>query len=180
MNRVRLMDTGRYCEAATYRGETIEDVDAMFSLKIDNVFDATYASKISLTFSQLLSYLLSSFCFPNVLFVARRLFARNSKCKFPHSIGRPSDFSSSFTTACYRIVLFPCQLTAKHSYGRLGDVYRPVNKNAMTYQPFFFVRFMHFEDMQLAKSELQGKIVCGRPMKITDAKPKFELETSVY
>ena len=41
LNRVRLMDTGRYCEAATYRGETIEDVDAMFSLKVDNVFDAT-------------------------------------------------------------------------------------------------------------------------------------------
>ena len=41
LNRVRLMDTGRYCEAATYRGETIEDVDAMFSLRVDNVFDAT-------------------------------------------------------------------------------------------------------------------------------------------
>lgn len=42
MSRVKLMDTGRYCEAAIARGEAIEDVEIMHTLRINNVFDATY------------------------------------------------------------------------------------------------------------------------------------------
>ena len=65
-------------------------------------------------------------------------------------------------------------------FGQLGDVYRPVNKNKLTYRPFFFVRFMRREDMVLAMESLQGKMLAGRKMVITEARPKFELETSVY
>ena len=50
----------------------------------------------------------------------------------------------------------------------------------MTLQPFFFVRFMRYEDMVEAKNALNGRYVAGRPMIIVEAKPKFELETSIY
>lgn len=39
--RVRMMDTGRYVEAAIQRGEKIEDPDLMHSLRIDNLFKTT-------------------------------------------------------------------------------------------------------------------------------------------
>ncbi len=116
MNRVRLMDTGRYCEAAIARGEKIEDVDMMHTLRINNVFDAT-----------------------------------------------EEDIRREFEV-----------------YGRLGDVYRPINKDRMRESPFFFVRFMERENMLLAMNALQGKLLRGRKMVIEEAKPKFELETSIY
>ena len=37
LNRVRLMETGRYYEASIARGEIPEDPDAFFSLRIDNL-----------------------------------------------------------------------------------------------------------------------------------------------
>lgn len=116
VNRVKLMETGRYCEAAIARKEPIEDIDAMFSLRINNVFDAT-----------------------------------------------EEDIRKEFEI-----------------YGQLGDVYRPVNKDRMTLQPFFFVRFMRYDDMAAAMNDLNGKILAGRPMSIVEARPKFELETSIY
>ena len=36
--RVRMMDTGRYVEAARSRGEKIEDPDLMHSIRVDNLF----------------------------------------------------------------------------------------------------------------------------------------------
>ena len=84
MHRVRLMDTGRYCEAAIARGETIEDVDKMFSLRVNNVW---MANEVEI----------------------RKEF---------------------------------------EVYGRLGDVYRPINKyKKMKPADFFFVRFMEYDDM---------------------------------
>ena len=78
------MDTGRYCEAAIARGDTIEDVDKMFSLRINNVWMAN-----------------------------------------------ESEIRKEFEV-----------------YGRLGDVYRPINKDKkMKPADFFFVRFMEYEDM---------------------------------
>ena len=37
LNRVRLMETGRYYEAAIARGESPEDPDAFYSLRVDNL-----------------------------------------------------------------------------------------------------------------------------------------------
>jgi RNA recognition motif-containing protein len=65
-------------------------------------------------------------------------------------------------------------------YGRLGDVYRPINKDKMTETPFLFVRFIERENMLLAMNALQGKVIRGRKMVIEEAKPVFELETSIY
>lgn len=41
LNRVRLMDTGRYFEACVARGEQYEDIDNMHSLKINNLYHTT-------------------------------------------------------------------------------------------------------------------------------------------
>ncbi len=65
-------------------------------------------------------------------------------------------------------------------YGRLGDVYRPINKDQMSETPFFFVRFIERDNMLLAMNALNGKVLRGRKMVIEEAKPIFELETSIY
>ena len=64
--------------------------------------------------------------------------------------------------------------------GRVGDVYRPYNKDRQQPQPFVFVRFETRAEMLEAMNLLQGKIIDGRKMEITEAKAAFELETSVY
>ncbi len=65
-------------------------------------------------------------------------------------------------------------------FGRLGDVYRPINKDAMNETPIFFVRYLERDNMLLAMSALQGKLLRGRKMFIEEARPIFELETSIY
>jgi RNA recognition motif-containing protein len=116
LNKVKLMETGRYYEAAIARGEVAGDVDNMFSLRIDNLF---WVSEEAL----------------------REEFG---------------------------------------VYGPLGDVYRPINKDVQKPYPFLFVRFFNKADMLNAKKELQGKLIDGRPMQISEAQAAFELETSIY
>jgi RNA recognition motif-containing protein len=65
-------------------------------------------------------------------------------------------------------------------FGKIGDVYRPINKDQMSETPFFFVRYLDRDNMLLALSALQGKLLRGRKMIIEEAKPIFELETSIY
>ena len=116
VNRVRLMDTGRYFEACTARGESFEDIDSMHSLRIDNLY---WTSEETL--------------------------------------------KNEFKV-----------------FGKIGDVYRPVNKDTKKPLSFVFVRFLNRTDMLNAMESLQGKIVDGRPMRIEEAKSSFELETSIY
>lgn len=116
LNKVKLMETGRYYEAAIARGEVAGDVDNFHSLRIDNLF---WVSEEAL----------------------RKEFG---------------------------------------VYGPLGDVYRPINKDAQKPYPFLFVRFFNRSDMLNAKRELQGKLIDGRPMQISEAQAAFELETSIY
>lgn len=116
VNRVRLMDTGRYFEACTARGESFEDIDSMHSLRIDNLY---WTSEETL--------------------------------------------KNEFKV-----------------FGKIGDVYRPVNKDTKKPLSFVFVRFLNRSDMLNAMESLQGKIVDGRPMRIEEAKSSFELETSIY
>ena len=136
------MDTGRYCEAAIARGETIEDVDQMYTLRVNNVW---MANEVEI----------------------RKEF---------------------------------------ELYGRLGDVYRPINKDKLKPADFFFVRFMEYDDMVKNKyfinykmhkvkcilyvistyiqvaalKDLQGKYLHGRKMIIQETYSPFELQTSVF
>ncbi len=84
-----------------------------------------------------------------------------------------------------RILLFTFPLKVKMTYlfcryGRLGDVYRPMDKNTMKKCLFVFVRFIFREDMFAAFSALQGKVIEGRPMILTIATSGYELDTQVY
>ena len=103
LNRVRLMETGRYYEAAIARGEHPEDPDAFFSLKVENL-------PLMTTEDQL-----------------RREF---------------------------------------EVFGKIGDVYRPIDKDTKRPVRFVFIRFVYKGDMLRAMEELQGKSINGRNMKI--------------
>lgn len=139
LNKVKLMKTGRYIEAAIARGlfylvyclvvfindflfpdDIIGDIDKMHSLRIDNMFHLQDLEK-------------------------------SMRAEF-------------------------------EVYGQLGDVYQPVNKdkNPKAKYPFVFVRFFEREPMLIAMEALQGKVICGRPMIISEAKAAFELATSIY
>lgn len=66
-------------------------------------------------------------------------------------------------------------------YGRLGDVYRPIDKNKMKPELHVFVRFIFEKDMMHAFEGLQGKVVDGRPMILTVSTDSgYELDTSIY
>ncbi len=118
LNRVRLMETGRYYEAAIARGEKPEDPDAFYSLKISNLPIMTTEKQLRTEFEV---------------------------------------------------------------FGKVGDVYRPIDKDTKRPLNFLFVRFVYKQHMLNALGELQGKIINGRPMKIMEAKPcRYELDTSVY
>lgn len=66
-------------------------------------------------------------------------------------------------------------------FGQLGDVYRPIDKDTKRPKSFIFIRFLYREHMINAMNALNGKIINGRPMKISEARPgRFQLETSVY
>jgi hypothetical protein len=114
--RVRMMDTGRYVEAAVQRGEKIEDVDLMHTIRVDNLFKTSEDT-------------------------IRQEF---------------------------------------EIYGRLGDVYRPIDKNKMKHQLHLFVRYVFKMDMLKAFEALQGKVIDGRPMILSIADAGYELETSIY
>jgi len=118
LNRVRLMETGRYYEAAVARGEKPSDPDCMHSLRVSNLPLMTTEAQIRDEFGV---------------------------------------------------------------YGQLGDVYRPIDKDTKRPVRFIFVRFLYREQMINAMNGLNGKIINGRPMKISEARPgRFQLETSVY
>lgn len=67
-----------------------------------------------------------------------------------------------------------------YRFGRLGDVYRPIDKNTMKPQLFVFVRYIFKKDMLAAFAALQGKVIDGRPMIISIADSGYELDTSIY
>lgn len=118
LNRVKLMETGRYYEAAIARGEKPGDIDSMHSLRVSNLPSRTTEQEL------------------------RREF---------------------------------------EYYGQLGDVYRPINKDTKRPCAFIFIRYYYRQHMINAMNELNGKIINGRPMKITEARPgRFQLETSIY
>jgi RNA recognition motif-containing protein len=118
LNRVRLMETGRYYEASIARGETPEDPDAFFSLRVDNLPVMTTEDQLRAVFS---------------------------------------------------------------SFGQLGDVYRPIDKDTKKPLRFVFVRFIYKQHMLNAMHQLNGQNVNGRPMRIVMAKPgRYELDTSIY
>ena len=118
LNRVRLMETGRYYEAAIARGEKPEDPDSFYSLKVMNL-------PLMTTEDQL-----------------RNAFSR---------------------------------------FGKIGDVYRPIDKDTKRPLNFLFVRFVYKQHMLNAMQEMQGVSMNGRTMRIMIAKPgRYELDTSVY
>ena len=118
LNRVRLMETGRYYEAALARGEKPGDLEAMHSLRISNLPLLTTEDQLRKEFE---------------------------------------------------------------TFGQLGDVYRPMDKDTKRPKPFIFVRFFYRQQMINAMNDLNGKIINGRAMKISEAKPgRFQLETSIY
>jgi len=118
LNRVKLMETGRYYEAAIARGEKPGDIDNMHSLRVSNLPERTTEDQIRAEFE---------------------------------------------------------------AYGQLGDVYRPIYKDTKRPCSFIFVRYYYRQNMINAMNELNGKVMNGRPMKITEARPgRFQLETSIY
>jgi RNA recognition motif-containing protein len=118
LNRVRLMETGRYYEAAIARGEKPEDPDAFYSLKVSNLPLMTTELQLR----------------------------------------------DEFTV-----------------FGKVGDVYRPIDKDTKKPCKFVFIRFVYRKDMLAAMDALQGKVINGRGMKIMEAKPgRYELDTSIY
>ena len=118
LNRVKLMETGRYYEAAIARGELPEDPDAFYSLRVHNLPIMTTEAQIKQAFEP---------------------------------------------------------------YGKVGDVYRPIDKDTKLPMRFLFVRFVYKQPMLDAMDALQGMMINGRPMKILQAKPgRYELDTSIY
>jgi len=118
LNRVKLMETGRYYEAAIARGEHPEDPDAFYSLRVHNLPIMTTELQLKDIFEQ---------------------------------------------------------------YGKVGDVYRPIDKDTKLPKRFLFVRFVYRQAMLDAMDALQGMVINGRPMKILVAKPgRYELDTSIY
>ena len=118
LNRVRLMETGRYYEAAIARGEKPEDPDAFYSLRVHNLPLMTTEEQLQVEFE---------------------------------------------------------------AFGKVGDVYRPIDKDTKRPMSFLFVRFVYKQPMLEAMSALQGKVINGRSMKIMLAKPgRYELDTSIY
>lgn len=118
LNRVRLMETGRYYEAAIARGEKPEDPDAFYSLRVHNLPLMTTEEQLKAEFSV---------------------------------------------------------------FGKVGDVYRPIDKDTKRPMRFLFVRFVYKQHMLDALEALQGKIINGRQMKLLLAKPgRYELDTSIY
>lgn len=119
LNRVRLMETGRYFEAAIARNEKPGDIDNMHSLRVSNL---------------------------------------------PTMQTTEAQIRAEFEV-----------------FGQLGDVYRPIDKDTKRPLSFFFVRYYYRQHMINAMNELNGKVINGRPMKITEARPgRFLLETQVY
>jgi RNA recognition motif-containing protein len=57
---------------------------------------------------------------------------------------------------------------------------RPINKDKKKPLPLVCVRYLNREDMLAALEGLNGKVVNGRPMRLTIAQSNFELSTSVY
>ena len=118
LNRVRLMETGRYYEAAIARGEKPEDPDAFYSLRVHNLPLMTTEEQLKAEFSV---------------------------------------------------------------FGKVGDVYRPIDKDTKRPMRFLFVRFVYKQHMMDALEALQGKVINGRQMKLMLAKPgRYELDTSIY
>ena len=118
LNRVKLMETGRYYEAAVARGEKPEDPDNFFSLRVHNLPLMTTEDQLKKEFSV---------------------------------------------------------------YGKVGDVYRPIDKDTKRPMSFLFVRFVFKSHRTEAMAALQGKVINGREMKILLAKPgRYELDTSIY
>jgi len=118
LNRVRLMETGRYYEAAIARGEKPEDPDAFYSLKVSNLPIMTTEDQLRAAFDR---------------------------------------------------------------FGKIGDVYRPIDKDTKRPLNFLFIRFVYKQHMINAMQEMQNTMMNGRPMKIMVAKPgRYELDTSIY